>query len=203
MTLFKKNCEKREAEVNFCGRYQSWRAPWIVIESAAGSKIAFEHIAAVWEAAEDLFFSISASFSQLPVRTAGVGAVCISRLLATTCCKLKWYREQHWCHKSPRQVLNSFTGLEREGWPFTAQVLVYCPRLPALPRCWPLPSVWVGVSRNQGCLWNLTWYTVERWPDYHWPFVHFEERLQSWTSSFSPAWGCEVIQRPLLPPFQT
>lgn len=55
--IVKKYSGKRKAEVNFCGRYQSWRAPWIVIESSAGSKIAWERNTAVWEGAEGLFFS--------------------------------------------------------------------------------------------------------------------------------------------------
>lgn len=54
----KKNSGKKKAEVNFCGRYQSWRAPWIVIESSAGNKIACKPITAVWEGGKDLFFSL-------------------------------------------------------------------------------------------------------------------------------------------------
>lgn len=167
--------------MNFCGRYQSWRAPWIVVESSAGNKIACERITAVWEGAEGLFFILS----QFPERRTGYRAVCISKLWTATCCNLKWYREQQSRHISPRQLRNSFSGLERDGWPLTAAVLVYCPRLHAPPSYWPLPSVWVCVSRNQCCLWNLTWCAVERWPDYHWPFVRCEERQQSRTLPFS------------------
>lgn len=71
-----------------------------------------------------------------------------------------------------------FTGLRRVWWHLAAQVLVYHPRLPALPSSWPLQSVWVCMSRNEGCLWNLTWCIVERWPDHHWPLA-LSERLQS------------------------
>lgn len=189
-----KKCGKRKAAVNFCGTYWSWRAPWIVTASAV-----CEHITAVWEGAEDLFFSLR--LCRLPERRVGVRAVCTRRLWAATCCNLYWSREQHSRHKSPRQLLNSFNGLEREGWPFKAPVLVYCPRLPALPSCWPLPSVWVDVSRNQGCLWNLTWCAVEGWPDYHWPFVRSEERLQSRALSFSSAWAVRSKRgRGTLPP---
>lgn len=119
-------------EVNFCGRYQSWRAPWIVIESSAGSKIACERITAVCgRGGEGFFFSLRLIFSPFSWEgRTGDRAVCTSRLRAATCCNLKWYREQQSRHKSPRQLPNSFSGLEREGWPFTAPVLVYCPWAP-------------------------------------------------------------------------
>ena len=150
---------------------------------------------------ELVFLSPCLVLSGLPERRTGGGAVCTCRLWAATCCNLKWYREQHSRHKSPRQLLNSLSGLEREGWPFTAPVLVYCPGLPAPPSRWPLPSVWVGMSRNQGCPWNLTWCAVERWPGYHWPFVRPEERLQSRTISFFPSpglWGHTEAAAPSL-----
>lgn len=53
-----KNSGKKKGEVNFCGRYQSWRAPWIVIESSTGNKIASKPITAVWEGGKGLFFSL-------------------------------------------------------------------------------------------------------------------------------------------------
>lgn len=134
-----------------------------------------------------VFLSLPHSLSRFPERCTADRVVCVSRPWATTCCNLKWCREQQSCHKSPWQLPNSFSGLEREAWPLTAQVLVYSPGLPALPLCWPLPSVWVCVSRYDG-LWNLTWCTVERWPDYHWPLV-CSEWLHSRTVSLCLAGG--------------
>lgn len=177
----KKYSGKRKAEMNFCGRYQSWRAPWIAIALLA-AKLPVSALLLCGRKPRACV-SLAPSFSVYFLRGRLVIELYTSRL-CTRCTHnlilnaLK--SKKHATNYQDTLVFFYFflTGLRRVCWHLTAQVLVYHPRLPALPSSWPLPSVWVCVSRDEGCLWNLTWCIVERWPDHHWPLAR-SERLQS------------------------
>lgn len=108
MALFKKkkNTGKRKTEVNFSGRYQGWRAPWIVTEGSAGRQNCLQVCSCCVGGSRELVFPLFALLSLVFLR--GVPLIELFVLSGhgpPPAVIFKWCKEQPPCHKSSKHLL--------------------------------------------------------------------------------------------------